>query len=83
MDARNISQVFVHLAGQRQAFRARMSEEGSPRCYSTRGPVQHSRRHSGLGVRPPGLWSCPATNSLSDNELGPLLSGASVYLYVK
>lgn len=32
-----------------------------------------------LGIRSPGSSLIPATKSLDDRELGPLLSGASVY----
>lgn len=71
---RNISQMFVHPAGQRQPYRARMSEEeGSPRCHSIRGIVKPvgdlvvwEAGHLGSGF-------VTVTNSLGDNELGVCL----------
>lgn len=45
-------------------------------CRTVRGAVFWESEHLGSGL-------VTATNSLGDNELGPLLPGASAYLYGK
>lgn len=65
MGARNILQLFVHLAGQGQASRARVSEEeGSPRRHSTRDQRSSAGDLVVGESDPQGFGLVMATNSL-------------------
>lgn len=56
MNARNMLQVFVHFAGQRQADGSRRVRVRVVSDVAATGvPVQHRGRRSGLAVRSHGL----------------------------